>query len=158
MRWYFDRLHGVRVRGLENYKAAGDRVVIVANHQSYLDACLIAAYVPDSPTFAIHTSQAAKWYFKPFLAAVHTFPVDVQSPYSVKRMVEAVRDHGRKLMIFPEGRMTRTGALMKVYEGAALVADKSHAQVLPISIEGLQFSRLGRMGGKLHQRWFPPLG
>ena len=60
----------------------------------------------------------------------------MQSPYSVKRMVEAVRDHGRKLMIFPEGRMTRTGALMKVYEGAALVADKSHAKVVPISIDG----------------------
>jgi acyl-[acyl-carrier-protein]-phospholipid O-acyltransferase / long-chain-fatty-acid--[acyl-carrier-protein] ligase len=157
LRWYFDHLHGAEVHGLENYKAAGDRVVIVANHQSYLDACLIAAYVPDSPTFAIHTSQAAKWYFKPFLATVDTFPVDVQSPYSVKRMVEAVRDHGRKLMIFPEGRITRTGALMKVYEGAALVADRSHAQVLPISIEGLQFSRLGHMGGKLHRRWFPPL-
>jgi acyl-[acyl-carrier-protein]-phospholipid O-acyltransferase/long-chain-fatty-acid--[acyl-carrier-protein] ligase len=156
-RWYFSRFHHVQVRGLENYKASGDRVVIVANHQSYLDACLIAAYLPDSPTFAIHTAQAAKWYFKPFLAAVETFPVDVQSPYSVKRMVEAVRDHGRKLMIFPEGRMTRTGALMKVYEGAALVADKSHAKVVPISIEGLQFSRLGRMRGRLHLRWFPRL-
>jgi acyl-[acyl-carrier-protein]-phospholipid O-acyltransferase/long-chain-fatty-acid--[acyl-carrier-protein] ligase len=157
LRWYFDRFHHVRVTGLENYKAAGDRVVIVANHQSYLDACLIAAYVPDSPTFAIHTSQAAKWYFKPFLRAVRTFPVDVQSPYAVKRMVEAVRDQGRKLMIFPEGRMTRTGALMKVYEGAALVADKSHAKIVPISIEGLQFSRLNRMGDRLHRRWFPPL-
>jgi acyl-[acyl-carrier-protein]-phospholipid O-acyltransferase / long-chain-fatty-acid--[acyl-carrier-protein] ligase len=157
LRWYFDRFHHVQVRGLENYRAAGDRVVIVANHQSYLDACLIAAYLPDSPTFAIHSSQAAKWYFKPFLAAVATFPVDVQSPYSVKRMVEAVRDQGRKLMIFPEGRMTRTGALMKVYEGAALVADRSHAKVVPISIEGLQFSRLGRMGDKQHVRWFPRL-
>jgi acyl-[acyl-carrier-protein]-phospholipid O-acyltransferase/long-chain-fatty-acid--[acyl-carrier-protein] ligase len=157
LRWYFDHLHGAEVRGLENYKAAGERVVIVANHQSYLDACLIAAYVRDSPTFAIHTAQAAKWYFKPFLAVVDIFPVDVQSPYSVKRMVEAVRDRGRRLMIFPEGRMTRTGALMKVYEGAALVADRSRAQVLPISIEGLQFSHLGRMGGKLRRRWFPPL-
>ena len=147
----------MQVHGLENYKAAGDRVVIVANHQSYLDACLIAACLPDSPTFAIHTAQAAKWYFKPFLAAVDTFPVDVQSPYSVKRMVEAVRDHGRKLMIFPEGRMTRTGALMKVYEGAAMVADKSHAKVVPICIEGLQFSRLGRMRGRLRLRWFPPV-
>ena len=157
LRWYFDRFHHVRVTGLETYKAAGDRVVIVANHQSYLDALLIAAYVPDSPTFAIHTSQAAKWYFKPFLRVVQTFPVDVQSPYAVKRMVEAVRDQGRKLMIFPEGRMTRTGALMKVYEGAALVADKSHAKIVPISIEGLQFSRLNRMGDKLHRRWFPRL-
>ncbi len=87
---------------------------------------------------------------------VETFPVDVQSPYSVKRMVEAVRDHGRKLMIFPEGRMTRTGGLMKVYEGAAMVADKSHATVVPICIEGLQFSRFSRMRGRLRLRWFPP--
>ena len=64
----------MQVSGLENYRAAGDRVVIVANHQSYLDACLIAAYLPDSPTFAIHTAQAAKWYFKPFLAAVDIVP------------------------------------------------------------------------------------
>src|SRR5262249_4396025 len=55
------------------------------------------------------------------------------------------------------GRMTSTGALMKVYEGAALVADKARAKVVPISIEGLQFSRFGRMGGKLRQRWFPRL-
>ncbi|MEJ0019461.1 MAG: acyl-[ACP]--phospholipid O-acyltransferase [Acetobacteraceae bacterium] len=157
LRWYFDRFHHVQVRGLENYRAAGDRVVIVANHQSYLDACLIAAYLPDSPTFAIHTSQVAKWYFKPFLAAVRTFPVDVQSPYAIKRMVEAVRDQGRKLMIFPEGRITRTGALMKVYEGAALVADKSHAKIVAISIEGLQFSRLGHMQGRARLRWFPRL-
>ena len=43
LRWYFRRFHGVQVHGLENYRAAGDRAVIVANHQSYLDACLIAA-------------------------------------------------------------------------------------------------------------------
>jgi acyl-[acyl-carrier-protein]-phospholipid O-acyltransferase/long-chain-fatty-acid--[acyl-carrier-protein] ligase len=72
-------------------------------------------------------------------------------------MVEAVRDQGRKLMIFPEGRLTRTGALMKVYEGAAMVADKSHAQVLPLCIEGLQFSPLGHMRGRLRLRWFPRL-
>ena len=59
--------------------------------------------------------------------------MDVQSPYSVKRMVEAVRDHGHKLMIFPEGRMTSTGGLMKVYEGAAMVADRLRALVVPIS-------------------------
>jgi acyl-[acyl-carrier-protein]-phospholipid O-acyltransferase/long-chain-fatty-acid--[acyl-carrier-protein] ligase len=157
LRWYFRRFHRLEVNGLENYKAAGDRVVIVANHQSYLDACLIAACLPDNPTFAIHTAQAAKWYFKPFLAAVETFPVDVQSPYSVKRMVEAVRDHGRKLMIFPEGRMTRTGGLMKIYEGAAMVADRAHARVAPISIDGLRFSRFGRMRGRLRLRWFPPV-
>jgi acyl-[acyl-carrier-protein]-phospholipid O-acyltransferase/long-chain-fatty-acid--[acyl-carrier-protein] ligase len=157
LRWYFTTFHRLRISGLENYLAAGDRVVIVANHQSYLDAPLIAACLPDSPCFAIHTAQAAKWYFKPFLAAVDTFPLNVQSPYAVKRMVEAVRDHGRKLMVFPEGRMTQTGALMKIYEGAAMVADRAGAKIVPVSIEGLQFSRFNRMRGKLRQRWFPPV-
>ena len=155
--WYFRAFHGVTVRGLDHYREAGERVVIVSNHQSYFDACLVAAFLPDNPTFAINTAQARTWYIKPFLKAVETFPVDVQSPYALKRMVEAVRDHGRKLMIFPEGRLTRTGALMKVYEGAGLVADKAHARILPISIEGPRFSRLGKMGARAHRRWFPPL-
>jgi acyl-[acyl-carrier-protein]-phospholipid O-acyltransferase/long-chain-fatty-acid--[acyl-carrier-protein] ligase len=156
-RWYFHTFHGVIVRGLDNYRAAGSRVVIVSNHQSYLDACLIAAFLPDSPTFAVDTAQFRKWWAKPFLKAVDTFPVDARSPYSLKRMVEAVRDQGRKLMIFPEGRLTRTGALMKVYEGAGLVADKSHARILPISIDGPRYSRLSKMAGRIRQRWFPPL-
>ena len=156
-RWYFHTFHGVTVRGLENYKAAGPRVVIVSNHQSYFDASLIAAFLPDNPTFAINTAQARTWWVKPFLSAVDTFPVDVQSPYALKRMVEAVRDHGRKLMIFPEGRLTRTGALMKVYEGAGLVADKSRARILPISIDGPRFSPLGKMAGRMRRSWFPPL-
>ena len=46
---------------------------------------------------------------------------------------------------------------MKVYEGAGVVADKAGAKVLPVSIDGLQFTRLGRMKGKLPMRWFPRL-
>jgi acyl-[acyl-carrier-protein]-phospholipid O-acyltransferase/long-chain-fatty-acid--[acyl-carrier-protein] ligase len=156
-RWYFRSFHGVTVRGMENYAAAGPRVVIVSNHQSYLDACLIAAFLPDNPTFAINEAQTRTWWVRPFLAAVDTFPVDQHSPFSIKRMVEAVRDHGRKLMIFPEGRLTRTGALMKVYEGAGLVADKARARILPVSIDGAKFSRLGKMGSRIRHRWFPPL-
>jgi len=155
-RFYFDTFHGVTVKGLQNYRAAGERIVIVANHLSFADACLIACYLPDSPTFAVHTRMAERWWARPFLAAVDIFKVDVQSAYSVKHMVAAVKE-GRKLMIFPEGRLTKTGALMKVYEGAGLVAEKAGAKVVPVSIDGLQFTPLGRMKGKLPLRWFPHL-
>jgi acyl-[acyl-carrier-protein]-phospholipid O-acyltransferase/long-chain-fatty-acid--[acyl-carrier-protein] ligase len=155
-RFYFDTFHGVTVKGLENYRAAGERIVIVANHLSFADACLIACYLPDSPTFAVHTRTAERWWARPFLAAVDIFKVDVQSAYSVKHMVAAVKE-GRKLMIFPEGRLTKTGTLMKVYEGAGLVAEKAGAKVVPVSIDGLQFTPLGRMKGKLPLRWFPRL-
>jgi len=156
-RLYFDTFHGVDVRGLENHRAAGERLVIVSNHLSFADACLIACYLPRAPTFAVNTAIAERWWTRPFLAAVEVFKVDIASPFAIKRMVEAVRDGGRQLMIFPEGRLTKTGALMKVYEGAGVVADRSGAKVLPISIQGLQFTRLSRMGGRLPMRWFPRL-
>ena len=47
LRWYFDSFHGVDVIGMEHYRAAGARSVVIANHISFLDGCLIAAYVPD---------------------------------------------------------------------------------------------------------------
>ncbi len=156
-RAYFETFHGVDVRGMEHYRAAGDRLVIVANHLSLADACLIACYLPRGPTFAVNTAIAERPWVRPFLAAVDVFKVDIASPFAIKRMVEAVRDDGRQLMIFPEGRLTQTGALMKVYEGAGVVADKSGAKVLPISIQGLQFTRLSRLKGRLPMRWFPRL-
>ncbi|MGE0222398.1 MAG: acyl-[ACP]--phospholipid O-acyltransferase [Acetobacteraceae bacterium] len=155
--WYFRTFHRLEVRGLHHYASAGDRVVIVANHQSYLDAAVIAACLPDAPSFAIDMNRAREWWVRPFLVFVETFAVDTQNPYSVKRMIEAVRDQGRKLMIFPEGRLTRTGTLMKVYEGAGLVAARAHARIVPVSIDGLQFTPYSRMGGKLRLRWFPPV-
>ena len=57
----FDRFHRVQVRGLENYRAAGDRVVIVANHQSY-PRCLPDRRLPaGQPDFRDPHAQAAKW-------------------------------------------------------------------------------------------------
>src|SRR4030095_16150052 len=81
-RFYFDTFHGVTVNGLENYRAAGDRVVIVANHLSFADACLIACYLPESPTFAVHTRMAGTWRVRPFLSAVDIFKGDVECRHS----------------------------------------------------------------------------
>lgn len=155
-RWFFETFHGVEVSGLENYAAVDGPCVIVANHQSYLDAALLASYLPDRPVFAIHTAQARKWWVKLATAAVSTFPVDLQNPFALKSMVGALRC-GARLMIFPEGRFTQTGALMKIYAGAGMVAERTGAKVVPVSIDGLQFTPWGRMAGKLRLRLFPRL-
>lgn len=157
-RLYFEVFHGVKISGLENLNGLGDRVIYVVNHLSYADGVLVAAVLPDAAnmTFAVNSFIAQKWWAKPALSAVDTLEVDPSSPYSVRAMIKAVRE-GKRLLIFPEGRITRTGALMKIYAGTGMVADKSGAQVVPIHIDGLQWTPLGRLGGLVRLRMFPRL-
>jgi acyl-[acyl-carrier-protein]-phospholipid O-acyltransferase/long-chain-fatty-acid--[acyl-carrier-protein] ligase len=154
MQFIFKRLYRVEVRGLENYAAAGERVLLVANHTSFLDAALIASYLPEKITFAINTHIARLWWMKPFLALVDAFPLDPTNPLATKSLIDVVKK-GRKCMIFPEGRITVTGSLMKIYEGPGMIAEKAGAQVLPIRIDGAQYSPFSRLQGKVRTRWFP---
>lgn len=149
-------LYRVKVTGLENYEKAGDRVLIIANHTSLLDGVLLYAWLPETPTFAINTQIAAKKAYKPILYFVRLFELDAINPLSIKSIIKYIK-LDNKVVIFPEGRITTTGTLMKVYEGPGLVADKSNASILPICIEGAQFSRLSYMKGRGYVRWFPKI-
>jgi acyl-[acyl-carrier-protein]-phospholipid O-acyltransferase/long-chain-fatty-acid--[acyl-carrier-protein] ligase len=155
LRFYLRLFHRFEVRGLEHYRAAGDNAILVANHLSLVDGALIAAAVPDRPSFVVNTFMARKWWARPFLALVRTFEVDPSSPYAFKSMVRAVREDGRKLVIFPEGRVSRTGALMKIYEGAGMLAERTGVPVLPVRLDGPQYSRFAYTKGVLRRRWFP---
>ncbi len=74
---------------------------------------------------------------------------------ATRTLINAVKG-GETLIIFPEGRLTVTGSLMKVYDGAGLIADKSGVPVVPVKIEGPEqtaFSRLSR--AQVRRRWWP---
>jgi acyl-[acyl-carrier-protein]-phospholipid O-acyltransferase/long-chain-fatty-acid--[acyl-carrier-protein] ligase len=141
---------------MDNYLLAGDRVLIVANHTSYLDPLLLWAFLPDEVTFAINTEVAQKWWARPALRFARVFAMDPQQPLSIKSLTTYLRED-RKAVIFPEGRITVTGALMKVYDGAALVAERSGAAILPIRIDGAQYTPVSRLHGVVRLRWFPPI-
>ncbi len=147
-------LYRVELRGIEHYPQKSERLMVVANHTSFLDALLIAAFLPERLTFAINTHIARAWWLKPMLSLVDTYPLDPTNPLAAKALVEAVRA-GKRVMIFPEGRITVTGALMKVYEGPGMIADKAGAPLLPVRIDGAQYTPMSRMRGRVRLRWFP---
>ena len=138
-------LYRVEVTGMEHYRQAGERVLIVANHVSLLDGVLLYAWLPDDLRFAINTQVAARPQFKPFLRFADLYTLDPTNPLSVKSMVRFLRED-RKAVIFPEGRITSTGSLMKIYEGPGLIADRAGATVLPIAIDGPQHTAFGYLG------------
>jgi len=146
----------VEVKGMENMPRAGERAVVVVNHLSFLDGALLGAFLPGKPTFAVHTAIAQSWAIKPFLKLFKAFPVDPTNPMAAKAMVKTVRE-GNTLVIFPEGRITVTGALMKVFDGPGMVADKADAPIIPIRLDGPQYTPFSRLRGKVRLRWFPKI-
>ncbi|MCL2144826.1 MAG: acyl-[ACP]--phospholipid O-acyltransferase, partial [Endomicrobia bacterium] len=146
-----DLIYGVKVTGLENMENAKGNMIIIANHTSFLDAVLIWTYMPGKFYFAVNTFIAQSWWIKPFLYFAKYFPIDPTNPMGVKSIIEAV-NKGNRVVIFPEGRITTTGALMKIYPGPAMIAEKSNAKILPVCIEGSQYSVFSRFGTKFKTR------
>ena len=143
--------YGAEVHGLANWPAPAERVVVVANHVSFLDAVLLAALLPGRPTFAVNSFIAKRWWARIGLSLVDSFPLDPTKPLAAKSLIREVQA-GRRCVIFPEGRITVTGALMKIYEGPGMIADKAGARILPVRIDGAQYTPFSRLRGKLRLR------
>lgn len=144
----------VKVTGLEHYRGVDGRLMVVANHTSLLDGILLGAFLSGRFTFVVNTEMAGRWWARPFLALAHVVTVDFANPVSLKNVIRHLRND-EQVVIFPEGRITLTGSLMKVYQGPAMVADKTEAPILPVRIEGAQYTPFSRLRGKVRLRWFP---
>jgi acyl-[acyl-carrier-protein]-phospholipid O-acyltransferase/long-chain-fatty-acid--[acyl-carrier-protein] ligase len=149
-------LYRVEVDGLEHARAAMPHAVIAANHASFLDGLLLGAFLPGEPIFAIDTHIAKRWWARPFVEVINALPVDPTNPLSIRAMIRAV-DAGSACIIFPEGRITTTGSLMKVYEGPAVIAERTNAHLLLVRIEGVEFTPFSRVTGKFRRRLFPKI-
>jgi acyl-[acyl-carrier-protein]-phospholipid O-acyltransferase / long-chain-fatty-acid--[acyl-carrier-protein] ligase len=151
----FRALFRTEVRGLENLPPAGTRMLIAPNHVSLIDGPLLHAILPVDASFAVDTGIAKAWWAKPFLKLIRHHTVDPTRPLGARDLIKLVAA-GEPVVIFPEGRITVSGSLMKVYDGTAMIADKADAVIVPVRIEGAQRSYLSYLkNGEIKRALFP---
>lgn len=146
-------LFRVEIEGIENLKKAGKRAVIISNHLSLLEPALFRAFFSENLVYPVNTVVAKKWWVRPFLFFVKAVKIDPQRPLAFRDLVDLVKE-GKRVVIFPEGRITVTGYLMKIYEGTGLLVHLADAEIIPICVEGAQFSFFSYMGGKTKRHFF----
>jgi acyl-[acyl-carrier-protein]-phospholipid O-acyltransferase/long-chain-fatty-acid--[acyl-carrier-protein] ligase len=150
-------LFKVQVHGLENFQdCQSNKKLIISNHQSYLDAALIACFISKDLSFAVNTGVAELWWVKPFLKLITVFKLNPLEPMSTKSMIEHIKA-GNNSVIFPEGRLTMTGSLMKVYNGPALIASASDATIIPVTLSGPERSFFSVLKGIMKLSLFPKI-
>jgi 1-acyl-sn-glycerol-3-phosphate acyltransferase len=128
----------LRVRGVENVKP-GRPYVLCVNHQSHMDIPIILAALPFQFRFV-----AKKQLFRyPFLGwhlrrSGHV-PIDRENPHaavkSLRDAAEMIKD-GIPILIFPEGGTSRDGSIKPFKGGGFMLATKSNAEVVPVTIRG----------------------
>jgi acyl-[acyl-carrier-protein]-phospholipid O-acyltransferase/long-chain-fatty-acid--[acyl-carrier-protein] ligase len=112
-------------------------VLLIPNHSSWLDWLFIWVCLEDDwKMVSSSTAAEASWLHRKIMLGRYAFPVNPASPYAVKRMAEFLQGGGR-LVLFAEGRLSRTGHLMKLFDGTGFLIFKTKAKVITAYLRGV---------------------
>ena len=149
--WLLKAVYRPRLIGLDHFASLENGpTLVVANHTSFMDVPFLVAFLPGRLTFAIDPKWAEAWWLKPFLRTIKALPVNPAQPLAARGLIDSL-EAGETVVIFPEGRITDTGNLMKIYEGPGLIALKSRARIVPVIFNGLKYRRFSRF--RPHLLW-----
>lgn len=139
---------------LTKERVPSERVVLVANHSSYLDALVITAVIPGEITFVAKAELSGHIFAGPALRRLGAlFAHRTQAAGGVEdtKRQSLVAREGQRIMSFPEGTLTRMPGLLAFHLGPFQVAAQEGLPVIPLTLRG---TRTILRGGQ----WFPRQG
>lgn len=125
-----------RVHGRENIPETGG-AIIAANHCSYLDPPIIGCGLK-RPSYYMGKKELFNVpILSPIIRRVGCFPVDRerQDKNAVQFAIKVVRE-GHLMVLFPEGARSEDGRLQEAGIGAALIANRAGAPIVPTLVSG----------------------
>lgn len=141
-----------QVSGVENLKF-DEPTIIMPNHTSLADVVLLANVLPKETYFVANHRNAEK--YKSLIKDRNIITINPLNPYSLRSVLKVIKE-GKPVVIFPEGRITRTGTLMKIYQGVGFLALKTEAKVIPVFIDGLLKSKYSYLNDFYKKRTYFP--
>lgn len=144
---YAKYLSTLEVRGTENIAGSGP-FIFAANHTSNLDTPLVLSALPLEQRNRTVVAAAMDNFFMRPLIAFHTvlfyngIPIDRHrvNRRSAQQALELVEDHWN-LLIYPEGGRSTSGDIQEFKGGAAYLADRSKAVVIPTYVHDAGYLR-----------------
>ncbi len=127
-----------QIRGKENIPSQGS-LVVVANHLSLADPPLLSVSLNRKTMFMAKKELFHFRFLAYFMRGFGAFPVRRgQLNKEALRQAERVLAEGLALVMFPEGMRSRNVQLQSAFSGAALIAARSCAPILPVGISGTE--------------------
>jgi 1-acyl-sn-glycerol-3-phosphate acyltransferase len=112
-------------------------VLLVANHQSFIDPIAIGLAVPRQLHYLARKTLFKNCLFGAFLRSVGCVAVD-QEGFAGEGLKTTLRllKEGKAVLVFPEGERTGSGAMLPLKPGVHLLMRRSGVPVVPVGIAG----------------------
>ncbi len=153
--YFFGRLlarcfYRVTTLGVENLPQGG--FLLLPNHISWVDAIVLQLACPRPIRYVIDQ----EYYHKPilhwFLHALGCIPINARHSHPAVRAAAEKIAAGEIVCVFPEGRLERTGTLLRLHRGYELIARHANALVVPTWLDQLWGSIFSFQGGKFFRK------
>jgi 1-acyl-sn-glycerol-3-phosphate acyltransferase len=150
-------LYRLRVQGVEEHVPDEGPAVLVCNHVSYVDALVLSAAIPRPVRWVMYHRifdiPVLRWIFRNAraipIAGAREDPALMQRAFDT---IDEVLAEGELVGIFPEGALTKDGAIAPFKSGVERILARRPVPVVPLALRGLwasmwsrRDSRLGRM-------------
>lgn len=144
----------VEVSGLEHLEKLKKPYIIIPNHNSYLEPPILAGMLPGRFMFPINPEAGNMLVVRLTEAFWQKLPMSPNKPMMLKPFIHGLK-HGQNGIIFPEGQRSPIGKIGKIYPGAILAAKLTEATLVPIVLNGSQYSITSRMKTNFKKAFFP---
>ena len=135
-RAFCDLFFRINVYGKENVPDEG-AIVLVSNHQSYLDPVFCGIYLKRPLYFLARSTLWKNRFFGRLISSVNTIPVNLgKTDLSAMKKVISKLKEGWGVCLFPEGTRTNDGKITPFKPGFSLLCRRGGAAVVPVMIDG----------------------